>query len=63
MEIDPSTHVWGASAVAAVAAVDRVVLEFGSRDDEVVFTGINEPSASLLGRLAIPDSGTAHSAH
>ncbi len=62
VEIDLThAHVWDASAVAAV---DRVVLKFKARGVEVVFTGVNEPSALLLGKLATHDKpGAALSVH
>jgi sulfate permease, SulP family len=45
-------HVWDASAVAAV---DQVVLKFRSRGVEVRLLGLNEASATLLGRLGTHD--------
>ncbi|OJH42946.1 sodium-independent anion transporter [Cystobacter ferrugineus] len=46
------SHVWDASAVAAI---DRVVLKFRSRGVEVELIGLNEASALLLGRLGTHD--------
>jgi SulP family sulfate permease len=45
-------HVWDASAVNAV---DRVVLKFRARGVDVSLSGLNEASATLLGRLAVHD--------
>jgi SulP family sulfate permease len=46
------SHVWDASAVAAI---DRVVLKFRSRGVPVELLGLNEASATLLGQLATHD--------
>lgn len=53
VEIDFSaSHVWDASAVAAV---DKVVLKFRERGVSVHLVGLNDASATLLDRLAIHD--------
>ncbi|AEI66866.1 SulP family inorganic anion transporter [Corallococcus macrosporus] len=53
VEIDlTNSHIWDASAVAAV---DRVVLKFRDRGVGVTLVGLNEASATLLGRIGIHD--------
>ncbi|ATB34035.1 SulP family inorganic anion transporter [Melittangium boletus] len=53
VEIDLThSHVWDASAVAAI---DRIVLKFRSRGVEVMLIGLNEASATLIGRLGTHD--------
>ncbi|MGV3616558.1 MAG: SulP family inorganic anion transporter [Fimbriimonas sp.] len=50
------SHVWDHSAVAAI---DKAVVRFGRNGVEVDVVGLNEASASLVGRLATYDKSDA----
>lgn len=50
------SHIWDLSAVAAV---DRGVLKFRDRDVGVTLVGLNEASATLLGRIGVHDKPRA----
>ncbi|MDF0727284.1 SulP family inorganic anion transporter [Cytobacillus sp. S13-E01] len=53
VEIDFSqAHVWDDSAVAAI---DKVVIKFRENNTEVKIIGLNEPSSTLVNRLAVHD--------
>lgn len=51
-----ASHVWDGSAVAAI---DKAVMRFRARGVDVDVVGLNERSASLLGRLAVHDKPDA----
>ncbi|WP_344926455.1 SulP family inorganic anion transporter [Saccharopolyspora gregorii] len=44
-----AAHIWDASTVAAL---DAITTKYGSRGKQVEITGLNEPSATLHGRLS-----------
>ena len=48
--------------IAAVAALDRVVLKFRRGGTEVELIGLNKPSATLVDKLAIHDKPGASAA-
>ncbi|MFC4324228.1 SulP family inorganic anion transporter [Litchfieldia salsa] len=53
VEIDfTQAHVWDDSAVAAI---DKIVIKFRENDTDVKIIGLNEPSSSLVKKLAIHD--------
>jgi SulP family sulfate permease len=53
VEIDFSqAHVWDDSAVAAI---DKIVIKFRENNSTVTIIGLNEPSSSLVKRLAVHD--------
>ncbi|MBM7659991.1 SulP family sulfate permease [Bacillus mesophilus] len=53
VEIDFSqAHVWDDSAVAAI---DKIVIKFRENNSTVTIIGLNEPSSSLVERLAVHD--------
>ncbi len=53
VEIDfTQAHVWDDSAVAAI---DKIVIKYRENNTEVKILGLNEPSSSLVKRLAIHD--------